>query len=186
MTAGGGVMHSEMPGPDGVRSLQLWLNLPARLKRTPARYRDIRAADAPIFRKEGVEARVYAGSLGDVGVPHGSVWPLTMIDVRLEAGASFDAPVPAGRRAFAYVLDGRAAFGVDGRMAEAGDVAWPAVSSSDGELSATALSRARLLVMTSPVIEEPVVFGGPFVMNTREEILEAFADLRAGKLTEPT
>ena len=186
MTAGGGVMHSEMPGPDGVRSLQLWLNLPVTLKRTPARYKDVRAADAQTFRGEGVEARVYSGKLGDIVVPESSIWPLTMIDARLEAGARFDAPVPAGWRAFAYVLDGRAAFGPDGRTAETGEVAWPAVSSSDGELGATAPAGARLLIMASPVIDEPVAMGGPFVMNTREEILEAFADLRAGRLTEPT
>ena len=186
MTAGGGVMHSEMPGPDGVRSLQLWLNLPARLKRTPARYKDVRAADAPTLRDKGVEARVYSGRLGDIVVPESSIWPLTMIDARLGAGARFDAPVPAGWRAFAYVLDGSAAFGPDGQMAETGEVVWPALSSSDGELAATAPRGARLLVMASPTIEEPVAMGGPFVMNTREEILEAFADLRAGRLTEPT
>ena len=70
MTAGGGVMHSEMPGPDGVQTLQLWLNLPARLKMTPARYQDMRLADAPALTKDGVEARVYAGRIGDLAVPH--------------------------------------------------------------------------------------------------------------------
>ena len=96
MTAGGGVMHSEMPGPDGVRSLQLWLNLPATLKRTPARYKDVRAADAPTFRGEGVEARVYSGKLGDIVVPESSIWPLTMIDARLEAGSRFRRGCPGG------------------------------------------------------------------------------------------
>ena len=186
MTAGGGVLHSEMPGPDGVQTLQLWLNLPARLKRTPARYEDRRRADAPSFSKHGVEARVYAGRLGDIDVPHASVWPLTMIDLTLQPGAALDLPIPGGERAFAYVLDGGLALGADKRPAFAGDVAWAALSSEPGVLPVSATSAARLLFCASPVIDEPVAFGGPFVMNTREEILEAFADLRAGRLTDRT
>ncbi len=185
MTAGGGVMHSEMPGPDGVQSLQLWLNLPARLKRAPARYQDLRRADAPAARKDGAEARVYAGRLGDLVVPHGSTWPLTLIDLTLAAGAAFDVPIAAGERAFAYMLEGAAAFGVEQREAEAGDVVWAALAPADGALAVTTTTAARLLVFASPTIDEPIAMGGPFVMNTREEILEAFADLRAGTLTEP-
>ena len=183
MTAGGGVMHSEMPGPGGVRTLQLWLNLPARLKMTPARYKDLRCADAPVVRRDGAEARVYAGRLGEVEVPHGSIWPLTLFDLRLEPGAVFAAPIPAGRRAFAYALEGKAELAASKRAVASGEVAWMGPPPSDAELSMAAASGARLLVMASPVIDEPIVMGGPFVMNTREEILEAFADLRAGRLT---
>ncbi len=182
MTAGGGVLHSEMPGPQGVRTLQLWLNLPARLKRTPARYRDVRRSDAPSLEKPGAKARVYAGRLGDIVMPYASTWPMTLIDVTVEAGATFDIPVPGGERAFAYVLEGEAAVGADRRSVRPGDVAWAALSGDDGVLPIS--GPARLLVHASPVIDEPVAFGGPFVMNTREEIVEAFADLRAGRLTE--
>ena len=185
MTAGGGVMHSEMPGPDGVQTLQLWLNLPARLKMTPARYQDKRLADAPALTKDGVEARVYAGRIGDLAVPHGSTWPLLLIDLRLGPGASFAIPIPADNRAFVYVLEGQASLGADKRTVEAGEVAWAALSPSDGELPVAASSAARMLVFASPVIDEPIVMGGPFVMNTREEIQEAFDDLRAGRLTDP-
>ena len=69
MTTGGGVMHSEMPGPKGIHTLQLWLNLPARLKRVKARYQNVLAADAPALREKGVEARLYAGKLGDLAAP---------------------------------------------------------------------------------------------------------------------
>ncbi len=184
MTAGGGVLHSEMPGPGGVRSLQLWLNLPARLKRSPARYRDVRRAEAPTVHQEGVEARVYAGHLGDVAVPHASIWPLTLIDATLSGGARFEMSVSAGERAFAYVLEGDARLGPDEREASAGDVAWAALADEDATLGVSASGATRILFYASPVIEEPVAMGGPFVMNTREEILEAFADLRAGRLTE--
>jgi redox-sensitive bicupin YhaK (pirin superfamily) len=183
MTAGGGILHSEMPGEDGVHTLQLWLNLPARLKRTPARYRDVRTADAPVFRSAGVEARVYAGRLGDVVYPHRSTWPLTMVDLRLASGAVLDQPIPASNRAFVYVLEGVVALGANGERAEAGEVAWASVSDDNAALTAKALGAARLLILASPVIDEPVAIGGPFVMNTREEILEAYADLRAGRLT---
>jgi redox-sensitive bicupin YhaK (pirin superfamily) len=187
MTAGGGVMHSEMPGPEGVRTLQLWLNLPARLKRARARYQDMLGANAPVHRRPGVEARVYAGRLGDIAAPHASTWPLSLFDVKLDAGAAFDAPIPPGERAFAYVVDGEVLLDTGSRAAQAGDVAW-AVAASGAEsgnvLNMKAASPGRLLIYASPIIDEPVVMGGPFVMNTKEEILEAFADLRAGRLTQ--
>jgi quercetin 2,3-dioxygenase len=186
MTAGGGVMHSEMPGPKDVQTLQLWLNLPARLKRVKARYQNVLRADAPALRERGVEARLYAGRLGDLAAPFATTWPMTLIDLTLEPGAAFVAPVPAGERAFALVLDGQAALGADTRPAKAGDVAWAEISSGGDGFDmlpvAAASGAARILVFASPIIDEPVAMGGPFVMNTREEILEAFADLRAGRL----
>jgi redox-sensitive bicupin YhaK (pirin superfamily) len=187
MTAGGGVMHSEMPGPDGVQTLQLWLNLPARLKRVKARYQNVMRADAPTYGREGVEARLYAGKLGDLSAPFASTWPMTLIDLKLEPGAAFDAPIPAGERAFAVVLDGQAELGAEKRSARAGDVAWAVPSSGAvgfDSLAAQASAAARVLIFASRIIDEPVAIGGPFVMNTREEILEAFADLRAGRLIE--
>jgi quercetin 2,3-dioxygenase len=189
MTAGGGVMHSEMPGPEGVQTLQLWLNLPARLKRVKARYQNVLASDAPANRETGVEARLYAGRLGGLTAPFASTWPMTVIELKLEAGAAFQIPVPAGERAFALILEGAVALGADKRLAKTGDVAWAAASSgADGfdSLTAHAAAAARLLVFASPIIDEPVAMGGPFVMNTREEILEAFADLRAGRLIDAT
>ena len=182
-------MHSEMPGPGGVQSLQLWLNLPARLKRVAARYQDVRRSDAPVHVQEGVEARVYAGKLGDIVVPHASTWPMTLIDLQIEPGAAFHAPIPAGQRAFAYVLEGRALLGAEKLLAKAGDVAW-AVPSSGGDgddaLTVSAVTASRALLFASPIIDEPIAMGGPFVMNTREEILEAFADLRVGRLIQST
>ena len=121
-------MHSEMPGPGGVHTLQLWLNLPARLKRVKARYQNVFGADAPALREGGVEARLYAGQLGDLAAPFATAWPMTLIDLKLKPGAAFAAPAPSGQRAFALVLDGEAALGADRRAAKAGDIAWAAVS----------------------------------------------------------
>jgi len=185
MTAAGGVLHSEMPGPFGVQTLQLWLNLPARLKRTRAGYRDIRRADAALLRGEGTEARLYAGRLGEAAVPDATAWPMTLVDATLEAGATLALTVRAGERGFALVLEGEAAIGADERSVLAGEVAWAALPGEEANLVVSATGGpTRLLFYASPVIEEPVAFGGPFVMNTRDEILEAFADLRAGRLTE--
>ena len=187
MTAGGGVMHSEMPGRGGVQTLQLWLNLPARLKRVKARYQNVLRKDASAQQEKGVEARLYAGRLGALNAPFASTWPMTLIDVKLEAGAAFEAPVPAGERCFALVLEGEIALGAEKRRAKAGDVAWAAVSpGGDGfdVLIAQGEAASRLLIFASPTIDEPVAMGGPFVMNTREEIHEAFADLRAGRLID--
>jgi redox-sensitive bicupin YhaK (pirin superfamily) len=182
MTAGNGVLHSEMPAPGGVHSLQLWLNLPAAKKRTPARYVERRGAEAPVHRAPGVEARVYAGRLGGIAVPHGTTWPLTLIDLRLEAGATFDLPLPAGDRAFVYVVSGAGSIGAApvGRDG----VAWPERSDAPALLPFAARDAMRALVFASPPIDEPVVARGPFVMNTMAEIEEAYADYRAGRLTE--
>jgi hypothetical protein len=187
MTAGAGVMHSEMPGPRGVLSLQLWLNLPARLKWTPAQFRGVRREEAPVHRQPGVEARVYAGQVGDASLPHSSTWPLTLIDLQLQAGMRFALPVPSGQRLFAYIVEGKALIGANRTAVAADMVAWARIGNGNperDELNFEAGETLRALVFASPVIEEPVVFGGPFVMNTEQEIREAFADLHAGKLTQ--
>ncbi|WP_099065121.1 pirin family protein [Serratia sp. BW106] len=184
MTAGGGILHSEMPGTAGVHSLQLWLNLPARLKRTPAGYVKMKLAEAPVFRKQGVEARIYSGKFEDIVVPYGSTWPLTLIDFRLEVGASFEIPVPVGERVFVYVVEGEVLLGSDRRVVSADDVAWAnsSLEHSGSSLEVSATSAVRLLLYSSPIIDEPIAMGGPFVMNTRQELDEAFVDLRSGRI----
>lgn len=181
MTAGAGVLHSEMPGPHGVHTLQLWLNLPAAQKRTPARYVDQRLARTKVHRAEGVEARVYAGRLGDIEQPHGSTWPITLIDLILAPGGGFAVPIPPGARAFVYVLRGAALAG--GQRLAADTVAWIApAQGEEASLRFAAETAFRALVFASPPIDEPVVAGGPFVMNTVAEIEQAFADYRASRL----
>lgn len=183
MTAGAGVLHSEMPGPQGVHTLQLWLNLPAAKKRTPARYVDQRLARTPVHREDGVAARVYAGRLGDIEQPHGSTWPIALVDLSLDPGAAFAVPIPRGARAFVYALHGTARQGDDHVAADT--VAWIAPAHGEAEsnpLRVVAETAFRALVFASPTIDEPVVAGGPFVMNTAAEIEQAFADHRAGRL----
>lgn len=187
MTAGSGVLHSEMPGPAGVHSLQLWLNLPARLKSVPAKYTNLGRKNAPVHREPGVEVRVYAGRVGAAAVAHGSTWPITLADVSMAESAVFELLIPSGDRMFAYVLAGEAALGANRRSVHTEQVAWAELTTEGNgggdTLRIEAVSATRLLVYCSPVIEEPVVMGGPFVMNTEAQIEQAYADLRAGRLT---
>jgi redox-sensitive bicupin YhaK (pirin superfamily) len=178
MTAGHGVLHSEMPqGP--VHTLQLWLNLPAKLKMIPARYQDQRLADTPIRKIQGGEVRVYAGRSGEVSHGHGSDWPMWLLDFRLAGEVFVDQQMPAEHRGFVYVLSGSAA--ISGRQVGEGEVAW--FEPGGGEaLSIEAREAFRGLLFSGPPIDEPVVAYGPFVMNTPQEIQQAFHDYHAGRL----
>jgi redox-sensitive bicupin YhaK (pirin superfamily) len=181
MTAGAGVLHSEMPGPQGVHTLQLWLNLPAAQKRTKARYVDQRLARTPVYRGAGVEVRVYAGELGDIAQPSGTTWPIALLDVSLAQGAAFDLPVAAGARAFAYVLRGTGRIGATRTAVGEETVAWAGPAQAPGRLRFAADTALRAIVFAGQPIDEPVVAHGPFVMNTEAEIVEAFNDYRAGR-----
>lgn len=180
MTAGRGVLHSEMPyGRETAHTLQLWLNLPARMKMIPARYRDQRLADVPVRRVEGGEVRVYAGRSGSVSHAHGSDWPMSLLDIRLAKGARLAQEVDARDRGFVYVLHGTALLG--GTRVESSEVAW--FEPGEGEtLSLAADEEFRALLFAGEPIREPVVAYGPFVMSTRQEIVQAFEDYQAGRL----
>ena len=178
MTAGHGVLHSEMPkGP--VHTLQLWLNLPRKLKMIPARYQDQRLADVPIRKLNNGEVRVYAGRSGDVTHGHGSDYPMALLDLRLSKGAELRQEVATEDRGFVYVLEGRATLG--GKDVGKGDVAWFEPGPGD-ELSIAALEDWRALLFAGEPIREPAVAYGPFVMNTAQEIQQAFIDYQQGKL----
>jgi hypothetical protein len=176
MTAGRGVLHSEMPhGRETVHTLQLWLNLPHAMKMNPARYRDQRLADVPIRRVEGGEVRVYAGRSGEVSHAHGSDYPMGLLDIRLKAGGRLEQGIAARDRGFLYVLDGR----VSGL--KSGDVAWFEPGTGE-EIRLSAETDCRALLFTGEPIDEPVVAYGPFVMCSRHEIVQAFEDYQAGRL----
>lgn len=189
MTAGRGVVHSEMPhGDEQAHTLQLWLNLPAAAKMIPPRYVDQPRAAAPVRRVAGGEIRVYAGMSGEVAQPHGSHWPIMFLDITLAAGDEFAQHIPANFRSFIYVLAGAAALGADRRRVSAPDVAWFEPSSTTegatDSVAMTAETPFRCLFFAGAPINEPVIAYGPFVMNTVDEIRQAFADYQAGRLTD--
>ena len=122
MTAGHGVLHSEMPhGDETAHTLQLWLNLPAKMKMIPARYQDQRLKDTAVRKLEGGEVRVYAGRSGEVSHPHASDYPMALLDIRLKAGARLGQEVSTRDRGFS--MCSRAA---DGSAApRSGRATWP-------------------------------------------------------------
>lgn len=180
MTAGHGVLHSEMPhGNETAHTLQLWLNLPRSMKMIPARYQDQRLADTPVHRVPGGEIRVYAGRSGEVSHPHGSDYPMWLLDIRLSAGAGVRQEISTRDRGFIYVLAGKAKLG--STDVKRGDVAWFEPGEGD-RLTIEAIEDFRGLLFAGEPIHEPAVAYGPFVMNTKQEIQQAFLDYQAGKL----
>jgi redox-sensitive bicupin YhaK (pirin superfamily) len=183
MTAGRGVIHSEMPEQnDGLmEGFQLWLNLPARDKLQAPWYRDIPSADVPRFTTDaGVTVQVIAGASHGV---HGAVvrdaTGVVYLDLALPVGARFEQPLPAGHNAFLYVFRGEAVVG--GKGIGAGRMAiLDNLDGADG-VAITAPSDCRLLLLAGRPLREPIVQHGPFVMNTQAELVQAFDDFRAGR-----
>jgi quercetin 2,3-dioxygenase len=190
MTAGSGLVHSEMPGRDLVRTggklegFQLWVNLPARDKMTPPRYQELKAAAIPHAQNQNgdVQVKVIAGeALGTRGAIE-SRTPILYLHFKLAPGAKHTQDVPADFNAFAYVFRGQAGFeGVSKPKAE-GQVV---VFDHDGDaigISNPGNEPVELLLIAGKPIGEPVARYGPFVMNTREELVQAFEDFRSGKM----
>jgi quercetin 2,3-dioxygenase len=186
MTAGSGLVHSEMPGSDLVRKggriqgFQIWVNLPKANKMEPPRYQELKAALVPKTESNGVQVRVVAGeALGLKGAVETHV-PITYVHATLQPGASYSQPLPAEQNAVAYVISGEASF--DGSTAGEGKLA---VFEHDGDEVRIANAGERpvdVLVLGGRPLNEPVARYGPFVMNTKEEIYQAFEDFRTGKM----
>jgi len=187
MTAGRGIVHSEMPQQqDGLMwGFQLWVNLPARDKMTAPRYQDIPPEKIPeVELSAGVRARVIAGEAGGVRGPvEGIATRPLYLDVRMGAGARVSLDVAAGHNAFVYVYEGRVT--VDdgsGGAQEVGAGQLAVLSDGDAVTATTTGSPARFLVLAARPLGEPVARYGPFVMNTREELAQAAEDYRSGRL----
>ena len=186
MTAGRGVIHSEMPEQeDGVmEGFQLWLNLPARRKMIPAWYRDIPSSDIPGYvTADGVKVRVIAGmSNGVAGAMTREDTEPLYLDIDLPADSLFSTALPAAHNAFVYVYRGELTIGGtllgESRMAILANT-----PQADGVLLIASGPAKAILVAGKPLLE-PIVQHGPFVMNTKEEIYKALTDLREGHLAD--
>ena len=191
MTAGGGILHIEAPPEELVVSgglfhgFQLWVNLPARLKMTQPRYQDISAASVALLSSldGGALLRVIAGSFGGHDGPGVTHTPISLVHATVSAGAQVRLPWRADFNALAYVLSGRAvSSGLERRPVRmgqlavfgAGDALTFAASASGGDMD--------ILLLGGEPIREPVAAYGPFVMNTRAELQQAFEDYQAGRL----
>ena len=184
MTAGRGVIHSEMPEQqDGrMEGFQLWLNLPAKSKMRDPWYRDIRPEEIPQWRGDGVTARVIAGrTRGVAGAMQREDTEPLYLDLQLDAGASFDQPLPPSHNAFVVVYRGELAIGSQSvqprRLAILANR-----PQSDGVRLQAGAEGARAILVAGRPLNEPIAQYGPFVMNTHQEIFQAVADFQAGRL----
>lgn len=183
MTAGRGVIHSEMPEQnEGVmEGFQLWLNLPAKDKLQAPWYRDIPNADVPRFTTDaGVTVQVIAGaSHGVAGAVERDATGVVYLDLAMPAGSRFDQALPAGHNAFLYVFRGEAVVGGKGIVASRMAILDNA-EGADGVVI-TATTDCRVLLLAGRPLREPIAQHGPFVMNTQAELVQAFDDFRAGR-----
>jgi quercetin 2,3-dioxygenase len=184
MTAGRGIVHSEMPEQeDGLMwGFQLWVNLPAKDKMIAPRYQDIAPDRVPeVVLPGGGKARVLAGSFaGVIGPVEGIVTEPLLLDLALPAGARVAVPVPRGHSVFVYPFEGDAVVGEEGQNLPRGSAA----VLGDGDvalLGGGGGAGARVLLAAARPLGEPVARYGPFVMNTQAEIRQAVTDFQAGR-----
>ena len=180
MTAGRGVIHSELPEQEEGRmeGFQLWLNLPARDKMSAPWYRDIQSAEIPEFTAPGLTVRVIAGeSQGVTGAVQREATQPLYLDLHLAAGTRFAQPLPAEHNAFVYVYRGQVV--VNGTEVPAGRMA---ILRNEGDgVALQAGPDSRALLIAGRPLNEPIAQYGPFVMNTQQEIFQAVEDFRAGR-----
>ncbi len=187
MTAGRGIVHSEMPEQQEgrMRGFQLWLNLPARDKMTEPKYQEFGPDRIPVATPgPGVSVKVIAGRVGSVAGPISQpATDPTYLDVALNAGAQFVHELPVQHAAFMYVFEGavRVADGAGSTVVKAGELA---VLGEGAEVRLTGEStgaESRAILVAGRPLHEPVARYGPFVMNTREQLLQAVEDFQKGR-----
>lgn len=181
MKAASGVIHSEMPQQTNglMRGFQLWINLPASEKMSDPAYQEFSAGAIPEVALEQGRVRVLAGSFGNTrGVIDDPATDVLYLDVALEANARFSLPVPGTHNAFVYVFEGSVRLAGDALATHSLAV----LGSGDTAEIVAGEAGARFILVAGRPLGEPVVQYGPFVMNSREEIEQAFADYRDGRL----
>ena len=194
MTAGGGILHIEAPPEEVVavggtfHGIQLWVNLPSRLKMTAPRYQDIRGGEVGLLTNHdgGALLRVIAGDIGGHAGPGSTHTPIALLHATVQPGARLRLPWDPGFNALAYVMSGRGTIGPDRAAIGAGQLAvlGPGdVVTVEADASQDQRSPAlEVLVLGGQPIREPVATYGPFVMNTRAELQQAYDDFNAGRL----
>ncbi|MGP0030569.1 MAG: pirin family protein [Acidimicrobiales bacterium] len=194
MTAGAGILHIERPPEQLIATgglfhgIQLWVNLPAAEKWVDPRYQDLEAEDSVLLTSPdgGALVRVIAGDVAGRRGPGTTHTPISLVHASVQPGAQLVLPWPAEFNALVYVLAGRGTAGPDGRPVRTGNL----VVHGAGEALQIAADRTQearhpvldVLVLGGRPIREPVAAHGPFVMNTRDEIVQAFEDYQAGRL----
>ena len=186
MTAGGGIIHEEFHSPGFARTggtlemAQLWVNLPAAHKMTPAGYQPITAAQIPTVSlpDDAGSVRVIAGAWGEAKGPARTFTPIHMLDVALAAGRTAELPQPEGWTTLVVVASGSAS--VNGAEPVTGPAVVTLSTAGEG-VTVQADSDAKLLLLSGEPIDEPVVGYGPFVMNSQQQIVQAINDFNSGR-----
>lgn len=184
MTAGRGIIHSEgapasfLEKGGEVELIQLWVNLPRAEKLHAPRYQDIRSAQFPVVTIGGGRYKVLAGSYNGEASPIELLTPVMILHGRLEKGAQSEVTVPEGYTAAIYTLSGNLA--VDNHTVPARQLVW--MDDQPGAIAVCASGDAQFIVLSGRPIAEPVVSYGPFVMNSKAELMEALDEYRTGKM----
>jgi redox-sensitive bicupin YhaK (pirin superfamily) len=190
MTAGAGVVHSELPSAkirkEGgrVHGFQLWVNLPKRDKMMRPRYQDVPSSKIPVATNAdgSVRAKVIAGEALGVHAVIDTRTPIAYVHFELAPGAKVTQAIPAGHNAFAFVVSGAGRFGSNEREAHENDAVLFAADGDETSIEAGGGQPLSVLLIAGQPLGEPVARYGPFVMNTPEEIRQAFDDFRSGKM----
>lgn len=194
MTAGSGLLHIEAP-PEWLvakgglfHGLQLWVNLPSSAKMTVPRYQDLRSSQVGLTTSAdaGALVRVIAGSVGETEGPGATYTPMTMVHATVQPGARLDLPWRPDFNALVYVLSGRGTVGAQQRPIQEGQLAvlgaGDIVTVDAAEHQDSRTPALDVVVMGGQPIREPLAWAGPFVMNTKAEVMQAFEDFQAGRL----
>lgn len=187
MTAASGVVHEEMHDPEFTRRggtfemVQLWVNLPRAYKMTAPRYQNITSAQIPVVDfGEGAQARVIAGELHGTKGAAATYTPVNVIDIRLSKGGKGDLQLPAGHNTGIVLLRGTVV--LNGVTRLEGEAKLALLSAEGDTLTLDAGEETLLLLLSGVPIKEPVASYGPFVMNTRAELMQAFEDYQSGRM----
>jgi redox-sensitive bicupin YhaK (pirin superfamily) len=185
MAAGSGVIHAEDVVPQGkTRILQLWLTLPHADRWSAPRFETVARDDAPVRREPGVEVRVYSGSSGDAHASTRNYVPVTLADISLDARAAVEQDLPASYNGFVYVLEGSVRAGDDGTSLVAAQVGWLDREVGRGASSLRLIAGdagARVVLYAGEPTNVPIVMHGPFVGETRADLIRVSSDYLAGR-----
>jgi redox-sensitive bicupin YhaK (pirin superfamily) len=184
MTAGRGIIHSENMATKGkVRLLQLWLTLPKSQRSTTPGFQDIHADSIPVRHVKGAEVRLYSGASGDQHSPTRNHVPVTLAEITLDAGASFDQDVPTSYNGFVFVVSGSARIGEDAALLTIGQVGWLDRPQGQGISMLRIVAGdagVRLVLYAGQPQGDPIVSQGPFVGDSRADIVRLHNEYRAG------
>ena len=190
MTAGSGVVHEEFHAPDFAKDgglfemVQLWVNLPAKDKMTPPRYQAITAADIPriAMDEEAGHIRVIAGEFAGHQGPAHTFSPINVWDGELKAEHETTLPIPAGHNALLVVLKGELVVNATQKVLDSSMVMF--ARDGDPSIQLQASQDTQFVLLTGEPLNEPIQGYGPFVMNSKQEIMQAFQDFNQGKFGE--